>query len=92
MKAGNIARRGSPFSWPGLAALAAALLTVSCAVGPRTLASLPGPERPAERVGPYGTTIALYDRTLFGPERPLTQLIDENRLPLIEGKLKNASL
>ncbi|MDH4270886.1 MAG: L,D-transpeptidase, partial [Candidatus Aminicenantes bacterium] len=51
-----------------------------------------GPERPAERVGPYGTTIALYDRTLFGPERPLTQLIDENRLPLIKGKLKNASL
>jgi len=92
MKAGNFARRGFPSSWPGLAALTAALLLASCAVGPRSLATLPGPERPAERTGYHGTTIALYDRALFGPERPLAQLIEDHRLPLSKGKLKNATL
>jgi len=84
-------RRGSPFSVPALAALAVALLLVSCG-RPWTPASLPGPERPAERAGPYGTTIALYDRALFGPEQPLAQLIREHRLPLVKGKLRNARL
>lgn len=92
MKAGKAAGRGFPFSLPGAAALAAVLITVSCARGPGTLASLPGPARPAEREGPSGTTIALYDPALFGPERPLAQLIEDHRLPLGEGKLKNATL
>jgi len=92
MRAANIVRRRSRLSLPGLTALAVAFLLVSCAAGPRARASLPGPARPSERVGPWKTTIALYDPALFGPERPLARLIRERRLPLVEGKLKNASL
>lgn len=73
-------------------ALAAALLIVSCAGGPRTSTSLPGLSRASERVGPWETTIALYDPDLFGPEQPLAQLIKQYRLPLDRGRLKNARL
>lgn len=76
----------------GVAAVAAVVLLVSCAGGPRPPISLPGPERPAERMGPWETTIALYDPALFGPERPLAELIERRRLGLDDGKLKNARL
>ena len=92
MKAEDIARRALALSWPGLGALTFVLLQASCISGPGALASLPGPARPAERAGPYGTTVALYDPALFGPEKPLVRIIDENRLPLVEGKLKNTRL
>jgi hypothetical protein len=38
------------------------------------------------------TTVALYDPVLYGPERPLAQLIGDYRLALVKGKLKNARL
>lgn len=92
MNAGNVARDSLTLPLSGAAALAVALLLVSCAGGPRTPASLPGPERRSERVGPWETTVALYDPALFGPERPLAQLIGKYRLALDKGKLKNARL
>ncbi len=68
------------------------LLLASCAVGPRTPATLPAPTHPSERVGPWALTIALYNPAFFGPERSLAELIKENRLTLEKGKLKNAKL
>jgi len=76
----------------GAVALAIALLMFSCAGGPRMRVSFPGPERHSERVGPQETTVALYNPVLFGPERPLANLIREYRLALDNGKLKNAGL
>jgi hypothetical protein len=64
----------------------------ACAVGPRTPAALPTPAHASERIGPSGLTIALYDPALFGPERPLSTLVKELRLPLVQGRLKNAHL
>ena len=72
--------------------LALVLLLHSCAGGPRWPASVPGPERPSERAGNWETTVALYDPALFGPERPLAQLVKEGRLPLDHGKLRNVRL
>ena len=69
--------------------LAAAILASACATGPGVQRSLPAPPRAAERVGPWDLTIALYDPALFGPERPLAELIKEYRLPLDNGRLKN---
>ena len=74
------------------AAVAVALLLISCAGAPRLPATRPGPERPSERVGPWGFTVALYDPALYGPERPLAELIAEYRLTLDNGKLKNPRL
>ena len=76
----------------GATALAVALVLASCAPAPPTPALLPGPERPSERPGPWETTIALYDPILYGPDRPLAQLIKEHKLALEGGKLKNAGL
>lgn len=75
----------------GASALAAALMA-SCAAVPPRMITRPGPGRPAERAGTWGTTIALYDPTLYGPERPLAQIIKERHLRLHEGKLRNARI
>jgi hypothetical protein len=75
------------------AATGAALLTLfSCAVRRPPSITLPAPPSPAERAGPYGTTYALYDPALFGPERPLAELVAQYKLDLKDGKLKGARL
>jgi len=75
-----------------LAAGAALLALVSCAVRRPPSMTLPTPPHPAERPGPYGTTYALYDPALFGPEHPLAQLVARYKLGLKDGKLKGARL
>jgi hypothetical protein len=65
---------------------------VSCAVGPPASTTLPAPSRPAARPGPWETTYALYDPALFGPERPLSEIISSYKLRLHDGKLKGARL
>jgi hypothetical protein len=92
MTAGRVVRDERPLPLSGLAAIVAVVLTVSCAGVSRPPISLPGPERPAERGGPWETTIALYDPALFGPERALAELIEKHRLALDDGKLKEARL
>lgn len=72
--------------------LAAAILAGACATGAGVQTTLPAPPRAAERLGPSGLPIALYDPALFGPDRPLPDLIRKYRLPLSAGKLKNPSL
>jgi hypothetical protein len=74
------------------AAAMALLGLAACAVGPRPPAPLPAPPQPASRPGPWGTTYAVYDPAIFGPERPLAELISAYRLRLTDGKLKNARL
>jgi hypothetical protein len=74
------------------AALAAVFAAAGCAAGPLAMAGRPGPPRPSEKPGPWGTTIAVYDAALFGPERPLSRIIAERRLPLRDGKLSRALL
>jgi len=75
------------------AAAAAILITLaSCAVGPPASTTLPAPPGPAARPGPWETTYALYDPALFGPERPLAELIASYKLRLSDGKLRNARL
>ena len=71
------------------AVLLAALVLASCAAGPLRMAGRPGPARPSERPGTWGTTIALYEASLYGPERPLARIVAERRLPLRDGKLRN---
>jgi hypothetical protein len=75
-----------------LAAGVTLMLLASCAHAPRPAATLPPPARPAERPGPWDTTYALYNPTLFGPERPLADLVTEHRLRLRDGKLEGARL
>jgi len=72
------------------AALAAALVLASCAAGPMRMAERPGPEKPSEKPGAWGTTIAVYDAALYGPERPLAQIVVERHLRLEDGKLRRA--
>jgi len=74
------------------AILLATLVLSSCAAGPTRMAGRPGPDRHSERPGTWGTTIALYEASLYGPERPLARIIAERRLPLRDGKLRNARL
>ena len=74
------------------AVLLAILVLVSCAAGPMRMAGRPGPVRPSERPGTWGTTIALYEAPLYGPERPLARIIADRRLPLRDGKLRNARI
>ncbi len=74
------------------AMFAAGVICVSCAAGYKAPAALPAPANPAERMGPWDITVALYDPALFGPERPLADLVAEARLPLDKGKLKDARL
>jgi len=75
-----------------VAAAAILMMLASCAVGPPASITLPAPTQPAARPGPWETTYALYDPALFGPERPLVELIASYKLRLQEGKLKNALL
>jgi murein L,D-transpeptidase YafK len=56
------------------------------------MAGRPGPGRPSERPGGWGTTIALYDASLYGPERPLTRIMAERHLRLHNGKLRHARI
>jgi murein L,D-transpeptidase YafK len=74
-----------------LAAVAAVILALgACAAGPLKMAARPGPARPSEKPGGWGTTIAVHDAALYGPERPLAEIIAERRLRLDNGKLRKA--
>jgi hypothetical protein len=74
------------------AAGAVSMMLVSCAVEPPAPKTLPTPASPAARPGPWDTTYALYDPALFGPERPLVEIIASDRLRLRDGKLRDARL
>lgn len=77
----------------GLAAtLLSALVLASCAAGPRAVAGRPGPSRASEKPGGWGTTVAVYDASLYGPERPLSRIAEERHLRLKDGKLRNARI
>ena len=76
----------------GAVSLAAAFALASCAAGPTIMAGRPGPNSASERPGGWGTTIALYDASLYGPERPLASIVNERRLRLENGKLRNAKI
>lgn len=84
------------FTWQSAirlpAVFLAALALASCAAGPLRMADRPGPDRPSERPGTWGTTIALYEASVYGPERPLARIVAERRLPLRDGKLLNARI
>ncbi len=67
--------------------VASALLCLSCASLTR-----PAPVKPAARPGPWETTYAQYDPSLFGPERPLGELIAQYHLKLENGKLQDGRL
>jgi len=74
------------------AGLAAALGLAACAAGPLRTASLPGPAKPTEKPGPWGTTIAVYDPELYGPDVPLSRIIAERHLRLKGGKLEQTRI
>ncbi len=76
----------------GAGALAAVLVLASCAAGPMKMAARPGPEEPSEKPGGWGTTIAVYNGALYGPERPLSQIVVERHLRLDGGKLRQARI
>lgn len=71
---------------------AVSMTLISCVVGPPAPITLPTPPSPAARPGPWDTTYALYDPALFGPERPLADLIAAYGLRLRDGKLRDARL
>ncbi len=75
-----------------LAVLGAVVILASCAAGPTKLATEPGPGRPSEKAGAWGTTVALYDPALYGPERPLSQIVAARRLRLQDGKIRKAKI
>jgi murein L,D-transpeptidase YafK len=56
------------------------------------MADRPGPDRPSERPGTWGTTIGVYEASLYGPERPLARIVAERRLRLRDGKLRKARI
>jgi murein L,D-transpeptidase YafK len=68
------------------------LISGACATAPRAPNTLPTLVRPAARLGPWNTTYAVYDAKLFGPERPLADLVAEYRLRLLKGKLEGVKL
>ena len=72
--------------------LAAILAFAACAGGPTRMAAKLGPPRPSEKPGAWGTTVAVYDPGLYGPERPLARIASERHLPLREGKLRKARI
>jgi hypothetical protein len=76
----------------GTAAVAAVLALSACAGGAMEMAAEPGPGRPSEKPGAWGTTLALYDASLFGPEKPLADIIAERGLRLRDGKLRKAAI
>ncbi|MGB7295405.1 MAG: hypothetical protein WBC70_07430, partial [Candidatus Aminicenantales bacterium] len=71
---------------------AVSMTLISCVVGPPAPISLPTPPSPTVRPGPWDTTYALSNQALFGPERPLGDLIAAYRLRLRDGKLRDARL
>jgi hypothetical protein len=73
-------------------AIASIIILASCAAGPMRMASRLGPPRPAEKPGSWGTTIAVYDPAVYGPERPLSQIVAARRIKLRDGKLPKALL
>lgn len=73
-------------------AVAAVVVLASCTAGPMRMPARPGPLTPAERPGSWGTTIAVYDPAVYGPERPLARIVDERRLRLQDGKLRDARI
>jgi murein L,D-transpeptidase YafK len=73
-------------------ALTAALALAACAGGPTRMAARLGPPRPSEKPGAWGTTIAVYDPALYGPERPLARIIADRRFRLQGGKLRKARI
>ncbi len=75
-----------------MAGLAVSLGLAACAAGPARIAARPGPARAAERPGAWGTTIAVYDPALYGPERPLARLAAERHVRLEGGKIRKARL
>ena len=80
---------------PRAAAIAAAaclLALASCAAGPPPFVTLPEPLLPAVKPGPWATTYAVYDPALFGPERPLAEIVASSKLRLRDGKLAKARL
>ena len=79
------------FSLGTASAAAAALFLSACAAGVRVPGTQP-PAGPSEYVGSWGITHALYDPALYGPERPLTELLKEGRFRIEEGKLRGARL
>jgi murein L,D-transpeptidase YafK len=76
----------------GRALVALAILMASCAEGPTRMAVKSGPDRPSERPGAWGTTIALYDPGLYGPNLPLAQIVHERHLRLQNGTLTKAEI
>lgn len=64
----------------------------ACAAGPARPRTRPTPAAAAERVGPWGITVALYAPALYGPERALGDLVGAYRLGLEDGKLLKARL
>jgi hypothetical protein len=81
--------RRLPFRWTGAVAFLA--FGASCATAPAPT-TLPPPAAAAERPGPWDTTYATYNPALFGPERPLPELVKQYHLRLRDGKLKGARL
>jgi len=85
-----------PVKTLGPGAAAAGMLTLifsgACASVPRAPNTLPTPALPAARPGPWNTTCAVYDAKLFGPERPLADLVSGYRLRLRQGKLEGVQL
>jgi hypothetical protein len=84
------------FSGRGLAfwctgAVTLLIFAVACAMAPKAT-TLPPPAVAAERPGPWNTTYATYNPALFGPERPLPELVKAYHLRLRDGKLKGARL
>ena len=76
----------------GAAGLSALLWLAGCAAGPMRTASRPGPARLAEKPAPWGTTIALYDPLLYGPEVPLARIVAARHLRLKDGRLRHARI
>jgi len=85
-------RRQAMVALRSVAAATALLYLAGCASGLRAPGSLPPPPSSASRPGPWETSYAVYDPALFGPELPLTGLVEQHRLKLKNGKLKKARL
>ncbi len=84
---GRALRRNT--TW-GAGILAVISLLAACAAGPMRMSVRPGPASPSEKPGTWGTTVAVYGAGLYGPERPLSQIVAERHLRLKDGKLRNA--
>lgn len=75
----------------GIALAPAAALLFSACAGLSAPGTLP-PGGSSERIGDWGITIALYEAGLYGPERPLSEIIAEGGFRVEGGKLRGAKL